>query len=410
MADDDLDKPLGLEKKTRRTPGSSFAPLVLWGLGCLCVATFAFLELRGDPFGGEPHAVALLEKAPSQPQTRESLDRAAATDPAQHGAATSTPSVETALQVEDESGVKVVRPAGTAPPGAMIIDVPRALGTRLAPAPDRRLVEKSRYGLLPRIGPDGARSADVYARPLVTALGKTSGPRIVLVVGGMGLSQASTAAAIAMLPPAVTVAFAPYGNELEADAARARDSGHEIILQLPMEPIDYPTLNPGPHALVTSASKAQNIEDLHWLLGRFTGYVGVGNFLGGKFTADNEAMGPILREIAARGLFYFDDGTSPRSVAASLAADFNLSALKADLVLDAPARPEAIDIALTKLEAIARQKGLAIGTASGLPVSLERIGRFARDAESRGLTLIPLSAARNLANSSADAHAQDTPH
>ncbi len=410
MADDDLDKPLGLEKKTRRTPGSSFAPLVFWGLGCLCVAAFAYLELRGDPYGGEPHAVALLEKAPSQPQTKNPQDRAAATEPAQRSSATSTPSIETALQVEDESGVKVVRPAGATPPGAMIIDVPRALGTRLAPAPDLRLVEKSRYGLLPRIGPDGARPADVYARPLGIALGKTSGPRIALVVGGMGLSQASTAAAIATLPPAVTLAFAPYGNELEADAARARDAGHEIILQLPMEPIDYPKMNPGAHALVTSTSRAQNVDDLHWLLSRFTGYVGVGNFLGGKFTADNEAMAPILREIAARGLFYFDDGTSPRSVAATLAADLNFSTVKADLVLDAQARPEAIDVALTKLEAMARQRGLAIGSASGLPVSLERIGRFAREAESRGLTLIPLSAARNLANLSADSHAKDAPH
>jgi polysaccharide deacetylase 2 family uncharacterized protein YibQ len=409
MADNDLDKPLGLEKKAPRNRiGAALVPALLWSFGCLAVIGIAYLQLRGDPFGGEPHAVAVIEKAPAPPPPDAPQDHAAT--PAQHSIATSTSSVETAFQVEDQSGVKVVRPSGATPPGAMIIDVPRALGTHLAPAPDHRLVEKGRYGLLPRIGADGARPADVYARPYVSVLGKTNGPRIALVVGGMGLSQASTATAIATLPPAVTLAFAPYGNDLEADAARARDAGHEIILQLPMEPIDYPATNPGPHALVTSVSRAQNIDDLHWLLSRFTGYVGVGNFLGGKFTADNDAMTPFLREIAARGLFYFDDGTSPRSVAATLAADLNLSGVKADLVLDAPARPEAIDSALAKLEAMARQKGIAIGTASGLPVSLERIERFAREAEARGVTLIPLSAARNFSNASTDWHAQDAPH
>lgn len=407
MADDDLNRPLGLDKETRRVPGSSTAPIILWGLGCLGVSLLALLELRGDPFGGEPHVVAVLEKAPQQ--TREPQDKTSAPAATQPNLTTAAPSNETAVEVEDQSGVKVVRPTGALPPSAMIIDVPRALGTRLAPAPDSRLVEKSRYGLIPRIGPDGVRPADVYARPLIPALGQTKGPRIVLVIGGMGLSQTSTDAAIATLPPVITLAFAPYGNDLQADAARARDAGHEIILQLPMEPIDYPKTNPSPHALVTSAGAAQNTEDLHWLLSRFAGYVGVSNFLGGKFTADKEAMAPLLREIAARGLFYFDDGSSPRSIATTLAADFNLTAVKADLVLDAAARPEAIDLALTKLEAMARQKGIAIGTASGLPVSLERIGRFAREAESRGLVLIPLSAARNFANLSADSHLQNSP-
>jgi polysaccharide deacetylase 2 family uncharacterized protein YibQ len=410
MADNDLDKPLGLVKKAPRNRiGAALVPALFWSFGCLAVIGIAYLQLRGDPFGGEPHAIAVIEKAPAPPPAALPQDNAT-TAPAQHGVATSTSSVESALQVEDQSGVKVVRPSGATPPGSMIIDVPRALGTHLAPAPDHRLGEKSRYGTLPRIGPDGARPADVYARPFVNVVGKANGPRIALVVGGMGLSQASTTTAIATLPPAVTLAFAPYGADLEADAARARDAGHEIILQLPMEPMDYPNTNPGPHALVTSVSRAQNIEDLHWLLSRFTGYVGVGNFLGNKFTGDTDAMTPFLREIANRGLFYFDDGTSPRSVAATLAADLNLSGVKADLVLDSPARPEAIDAALSKLEAMARQKGIAIGTASGLPVSLERIERFAREAEARGVTLIPLSAARNFASVSADWHAQDAPH
>jgi uncharacterized protein len=399
MAGDDLNKPLGLEKSLPPRRKARLAPLILLGCGSALLVSLVYLQLRGDPFGGEPYAVAMLEKAPAPPRLPdpEPQGGTATTDPAPRP---SVNSAATAVEVETQSGVKIIRSGGGSAPGAMIIDVQRALGIKLAPAPDRRLVEKSRYGLLPRIGADGARPADVYARPLTA---KTNGPRIVLVVGGMGLSQSSTATAIATLPPAVTLAFAPYGNDLDAEAAQARESGHEIILQLPMEPIDFPHSNPGPHTLTTTASTAENVEDLHWLLSRFTGYAGVSNFLGGKFLADDGAMAPILHDIEARGLFYFDDGTAPRSNAVTRASEINLAAMKADIVLDAVARPEAIDAALAKLETLARDKGLAIGSASGLPVSLERLARFARQAEARGLVLIPLSAAKSIAKVSEDA-------
>jgi uncharacterized protein len=395
MADDDLNRPLGLDKRERRREKRPVMPIVLIGsIGALLVCG-AFLEWRGDPFGGEPYALATLEKASkaTRPDPHDKTAHVAAV-PREVSVAPSNASVETAAEVETESGVKVVRLGGKAPPGAVIIDVSRALGTRLAPAPDQRLVEKGRYGLLPRIGADGAKPADVYARPLT---GRIDGPRIALVVGGMGLSQSSTAAAIAALPPAVTLAFAPYGEDLDGEATQARGAGHEIILQLPMEPIDLARGNPGPHMLRTSASPAQNLDDLYWLLSRFTGYAGVSGFLGGKFVASDAAMTPVLREIEARGLFYFDDGTTPGSIVAARAAELNLPITKADIVLDAVATPEAINAALTRLEMIAREKGLAIGSASGLPITLERLEHFARQAEARGLVLIPLSAAKTIA-------------
>ncbi|MGH6794307.1 MAG: divergent polysaccharide deacetylase family protein [Methylocella sp.] len=172
-----------------------------------------------------------------------------------------------------------------------------------------------------------------------------------------------------------------------------RAAGHELVLQLPMEPFGSPRDNPGPHTLLAGAGKVANIDDLSWLMSRFTGYAGVANFLGGKFTADAKALAPVLREIAARGLFYVDDGTSTQSLAMTLAPGQALAAARADVVLDSTAEPEAIEAALARLEAIARDKGVAIGVASGLPVSVETIGRFARALEARGIALVPLSAA-----------------
>lgn len=292
--------------------------------------------------------------------------------------------------IERRSGVKIIRPGGSATPGALIIDVVKALNTGRAAAPDPRLIEQTRYGPVPRIGPDGARPAETYARPAVSLPGL---PRIALLVGGMGLSPRATEAAIASLPGAVTLGFAPYGADLARETALARQAGHELVLEIPMEPFDFPHDNPGPHTLVADAAKAGNSDNLTWLMSRFSGYAGVANFLGGKFTANETALTPVLREIAARGLFYVDDGTSARSLAMTLAPGQELAAARADIVLDSTAQPEAIEAALARLQAIARGKGLAIGVASALPASVEIIGRFARALETRGIALVPLSAA-----------------
>jgi polysaccharide deacetylase 2 family uncharacterized protein YibQ len=222
---------------------------------------------------------------------------------------------------------------------------------------------------------------------------KANAPRIAILIGGMGLEDASTETALSLLPGAVTLGFAPYGRNLEREAARAREHGHEIVLQLPMEPFDYPQNNPGPHSLLTTADAAENTEDLHWLMSRFTGYAGVANFLGAKFTADEKALKPVLREIAGRGLFYADDGTSAQSLAPKLAPSLDLSATQADVVFDASLKPGVLEAALLKLEATARDKGLAVGIASGLPsTNIERIAHFAQALEAKGISLVPLSA------------------
>ncbi len=335
---DDLHDPLGLDRQPRRR-AIPIRPLLLASACLLIAGGIVFLNLRGDPFGGEPHAVAVITPAgPAKTATTAAAQQKQA-DGAPNDVTGTIPSPagdDSAADYEQKSGVKVVRSGGGAPPGALIIEVPQLLANRLAPAPDPRLIEKSRYGLLPRIGKDGARPADVYARPWSAASAKANAPRIALVIGGVGLSDAATAQAIDGLPGSVTLAFAPYGNDLKGKSAQAREAGHEVILQLPMEPIDYPQTNPGPHTLLVSASASENTENLHWLLARFTGYAGVANFLGAKFAMNSDALKPVLRDINARGLFFLDDGSTAQSMGLSLAQDLGLPAVRADILLDAP--------------------------------------------------------------------------
>ena len=88
----------------------------------------------------------------------------------------------------------------------------------------------------------------------------------------------------------------------------------------------------------------------------------------------------------------------------TLAPGQELTAARADIVLDSPAGSGAIEAALARLEAIARDKGLAIGVASALPASIETIGRFARALEARGIALVPLSGIRGATRRTATRH------
>ncbi|MGX1743900.1 divergent polysaccharide deacetylase family protein [Bosea sp. NPDC055353] len=341
------------------------------------------VALRRDPDGGEPMAVASIDKrvapASSVPATADSsMSRGPAS----------------AAQLENSAGVTVTR-AGEDAPDAIIITIPSEARTiKLATAPDDRLVERSRYGLLPKLGPDGATPARIYARPLGLEPEPKPAGRIALLVGGLGISQSGTADAIAKLPPPVSFAFAPYGNELERTVQRARGEGHEVFLQLPMEPFDYPDNDPGPHTLLTGPKAPDNIDKLHWALGRFTGYVGIVNFLGGRFTADESALSPILRELAGRGLMVVDDGSSPRSLLAGSADRARIPALKIDRVVDGVTRADAIDKELAALESLAREQGIVVAAASALPVSIERINRWAQTLDAKKLVIVPVSAAR----------------
>ncbi len=385
--------PLGLPEPGGRRFRRGAAPLLAAVLVGASVGALRFLA-NGADHAGEPFATA--EIASAAPQSTSSIAKA---EPASAGPDEAAPSPRkltfSGPEIEGDSGVTVIRPGGGSAPGAMVIRIPDAVGpVQLAAAPDPRLVERGKFGPLPRIGSDGALPAQVYARPSPAA---TKGrPRIALIVGGLGLNDQTTMTAIGKLPGEVSLAFAPYGAVLKAQAAKAREAGHEILLQMPMEPFDYPQDNPGPQTLTTDAGAVPNLERLHWVMGRASGFVGIENFLGARFTADEAALTPILKDLADRGLIFLDDGSSARSLAPAIGASLRLPVARADVVIDATPNAAAIDAALERLESLARQKGLASASGSALPITLERLSRWAAGLKERGIDLVPVTATLSL--------------
>ena len=380
---DELDRPLGLnqnapkpaeQRKPMRAAALAFAALI--AAGWVWTIAHPGRELQGhdSSAGGEPEARAPIQPLPLAPRPAPAP---AVAQPQEQVEQAAPETAQPTQQVEIENGVRVVRGGGSTGPAIIRIS-DRA--SALAPAPDPRLVESSRFGLLPRRGADGSTPAQVYARPQ-SALG-AGVPRVALIVGGMGLDDLPTRSAISGLPAAVTLAFAPRGARVEALARAARDAGHEILLQSPMAPFDSAGSGDAPRAE----------DDLHWQMGRMSGYIGLLNDRGGKFTADRASASLVMAELAKRGLDYVDDGSASRSRAGEAAAQQGVGFLKVDVRIDEQRRPEAIDAALIKLESLARQNGVAVGFASGLTMTNERLVRDLAGLARRGVVLVPVSA------------------
>lgn len=264
----------------------------------------------------------------------------------------------------------------------------RGQDPRMATIPNDDLLEDGPDGKLPIVGPDGLRPMDQYARPW----SGTRGVRISLVVGGLGLSQTGTQNAIRTLPPDVTLAFAASGNSLQRWMQEARRKGHEILLQIPFEPFDYPANDPGPLTLTTEAGAKTNLALLHKSLAEITNYTGIMNFLGGRFLSNADAFEPIMRDLAKRGLLFLDDGTSAQSLSGTLADTLEVPQGFADLVVDDQLDRSAILKKLDDLERIARKNGQAIGVASAFDESVGAISDWVDEASARGIEFVGVSA------------------
>jgi uncharacterized protein len=382
---DDLSAPLGQSKSRKRrlrVPGL-LAPAVAAILTLMLTVFAGWVLLVNDPFGGEPMAVVSARVATSSAASASDREaKHSAGQPAQGTTVTIIDGISGKRQDVTIGGQPPEVPAN--PETGRPADPPTARAVAVEP----RLVEMTANGPIPKIGPDGARPSDVYAHPASAAAG---GPRIALVVSGLGIGANGTNEALTKLPAAVTFAFSPYASDLERVVNRARGEGHEILIQVPMEPFDYPDNDPGPRTLLTSVGVAQNLDRLHWFMSRCQGYVGIANYMGARFTANEPAIAPVLSDIAKRGLIYFDDASSPRSLAVQLSGANNGAVAKASVVLDAVPIASEIDSALARLETLAREGGVGIGVASALPVSIDRLSQWAKAAQNRGLSLVPIS-------------------
>ncbi|QPC88510.1 divergent polysaccharide deacetylase family protein [Mesorhizobium sp. NBSH29] len=300
---------------------------------------------------------------------------------------------ETTVPVPNSTGPSIIHvnpEAKGSGSGVIVIRDPSALGQnlRIAHLPDKALIENTPAGPLPTRASDGRRPFDVYARPWSGA----RGARVAIVIGGLAVSQTGTQQAVDKLPAEVTLAFASQGNSIGRWMQAARRKGHEIMMQVPLEPFDFPSVNPGRSTLTVDASPAENVENLHWTLARTTNYTGIMNYMGARFTTDPASMAPVMAELGKRGLMYLDDGTVARSAAAAEALRNGVPFAEGDTTIDAVRERGEILKKLDEVERTARAKGFAVGIGSAFDVTVDAVASWIAEAKKRGIEIVPISA------------------
>lgn len=369
----EIDQPLGLNVRHDR-PRFSLPPLstfVFWVAVLAVFGASTAIALRDRPFRSATQAVVSIP----QEQTTAASEQAARPQP---------------TETRTDGGASIIRVPAPASGSSVEVFDPSAKGQnlRVAHLPDRALIQKTELGPLPVRAADGRRPFDVYARPWSGA----RGARIAIVIGGLAVSQTGTQQAIASLPAEVTLAFASGGNSIDRWMQTARQKGHEILMQVPMEPFDYPNVDPGKNTLTVDAGAAENVQRLHVALSRTTNYVGVMNYLGGRFVTEGPAMKPVMDELGARGLMFLDDGTSARSMAEELAAGAGGPYAAADLYIDKTRERGDILNKLDEAERTARAKGYAIAIGSAFQGTVSAVAEWVAEARKRGIEIVPVSA------------------
>lgn len=330
-------------------------------------ATAAAAATPPSPAGdtaSHPPAPAAAPETP-EPAPPPAPDSASATAPTPAPAATASSALD------------------AAPPAiAVPVALPRTKAS-LAAAPIAEITERTEQGDLPVKSKDGATIFKLYARP---ASGSGS-HRIALIVTGLGVNRDVTQSAL-NLPEDVSLAFSPYGKFTSLFAANARTLGHETVLELPVQPSDYPVTDPGPLGLLAGNEEAENLSRMHRTLARLPGFVGV-------IVTDTPPLAdaalwlaPLFKDLGARGVaVFFPPGTAlPKELQI-----LKLASHTADAFIDAPLDAEAARQELGKILAAAKKNDSTLVYIRAYPVMVRALAEWLGGLEKEGITLAPAS-------------------
>lgn len=214
-------------------------------------------------------------------------------------------------------------------------------------------------------------------------------PMIAIVIDDMGLDRAHSVRAT-KLAAGVTLSYLPYSSSIIQQTDEARKNGHELMLHLPMQP-ERKTADPGPGYLGVGMSPLALHERVTKNLAAFSGYVGVNNHMGSKFTKDRDGLGIVMAALAEKDLMFLDSRTAPGSVAEKIAREHGLKSTHRDVFLDDDVAPAAVAKSLLQVEQVARRAGAAIAIGHPKDVTLAALEKWLPTLESKGFELVPVS-------------------
>lgn len=391
-----------------------FARLGIWAALSLCAVLLALVWLSGahdtkeamldgrrliinletGAIEGKQVALEPPETTPPPPVAATPVAPAAATGPA---AAEATAPAASEPAAEREAPAPESAMDATAPAAELAMDEATApaqseasvIRPSIMPLADvqEAMLEKTPTGNLPVIGPKDQKPWRTYAKPYAH---KGHLPTIAIVMTGLGQNKSVTDAAM-RLPENISLSFSPYARELTSWAHAARVSGHEILIDLPLEPSNFPASDPGPYGLLAGKGTVENGKRLDWIMSRTEGYIGFVTPLNEAFSGSDNAFKDMLERLEARGLM-IAMSHDPASTDTKKILDASKAAYTiADIVIDEELSAIAIQAKLQSLEQTASKRGFAVGMGQGYPLTVQQLALWTAQLEKDGFVLVPLS-------------------
>lgn len=384
----------------RTSDPSPFRSGVLHGF--LSVAVFGglaammggLIHVTGDPAEAGPQTVvSLFETEPSDPpnlRTRASGEPRLAAVEVSASEPTEAPSLGVADPGAGQSSGRAAEPA-SAPRGIRI-------NGKLV-QPGQRYSQVERAGEAPveqtvqtAATPEQTRSESLvqpneFARPFDNPQGK---PIVSLVIGGLGTSYRQAISAIDELPPEVTLSFVPTARP---DLLRyARRKGHEVLLEIPMEPLERGRARSHRDMLLAGVPGEDNVLRLNALLRSRYQLYGVITYQGDKFIASEGAIVPILNRLKEKNLAFFQHSVLSKTDLTEDVSGLGLMFASAQENIDTEIRASEIEAQLFKLETQALDEGVAFGTGFSYPLTVDLVARWSKKLGEKGILLAPASA------------------
>jgi polysaccharide deacetylase 2 family uncharacterized protein YibQ len=250
------------------------------------------------------------------------------------------------------------------------------------------LSDKTEFGTLPKISSDGNKPWKYYAK---TITAKDKKPIIAVIVTGLGQNKNISELAL-RLPEEINLSFSPYSKDLTSWITSARISGHEILIDLPMEASNYPVSDPGPLGLLVSKEQKENDIKIKKLMASGVGYVGFLTPYDDIFLDNNELFKSLLQVLSGRGLMLVVGRQPAKNETKEMIEKGNTASVIIDALIDEELTPVAIQARLSLLEQTAKQRGYAVGVAKAYPITIKQLNEWASQAEKNGFNLVPVSA------------------
>lgn len=298
------------------------------------------------------------------------------------------PAEEEAPQPPKEiAGIPALNAAGAAPGAPKLFDLPKNADTGPNAAGGRPRLAEPAIPPTDKVAlnappPRFASLSDVKKDKTPPA--PATGAKLAVVVEGLGLSQIATEAAINKLPASVTLAFSPYARDLKKWIEKAKASGHEVLIEVPMESKSFPAEDPGPLGLLTSNDAKENQTRLDAILKDAGSAIGVLDSTGSKFREDQN-INTLFAKLKEKNLFYVQGEPGVRM------GEPGVPTAVADVVLDERPFRAAVDARLDYAERLAKYQGSAVASMSAKPVNFERLVLWLEQSQKKGVSLAPMS-------------------